>query len=215
MKIVSGIVRVCVIGILLYSVLMILRHPSEVYYGSTGTYPFSRGNAAEDVRAEITRQLHAFQDGYTQRDTSRLKPFMDQLFSQDNVLVLGTMPREVLTNHERTRGLVSSDWRTWGDCRFLMDHAHISASGNVAWISTIGYVKSDLSRFLILPLRLSAVMVKETDTWRFQHMQFQFDVDFSFILLTVIVLLIWLPLSLISLTVVTINSVRRRRTSVS
>jgi hypothetical protein len=211
MKIVIGILRVCLIGILLYSVLMILRHPSEAHYGSTGTYPFSRGNAAEDVRAEIIGQLHAFQSGYTQRDTSRLDPFMEQLFSRDNVLVLGTMPREVLTSHERTKGLVSSDWRTWGDCRFLMDDAHISASGNVAWISTIGYVKSDLSRFLILPLRLSAVMVKETDTWKFQQMQFQFDVDFSFILLTVVVLLIWLPMSLISLAVVTVRSVRRRR----
>jgi hypothetical protein len=138
---------------------------------------------------------------------------MEQLFSQDNVLVLGTMPREVLTNHERTKGLVSSDWRSWGDCRFLMDHAHISASGNVAWISTIGYVESDLSRFLILPLRLTAVMVKETDSWKFQQMQFQFDVDFSFILLTVIILLIWLPISLISLTVVAVNTVRRRSVS--
>jgi hypothetical protein len=192
---------------------MILRHPSEAYYGSEGTYPFSRGNAAEDVRAEIVRQLYAFQDGYTQRDTSGLESFMEQLFSEDNLLVLGTMPREVLTNHERAKSLVSSDWRSWGDCRFLMDEAHISASGNVAWVSTIGYVKFDMSRFLILPLRLSAVMVKEVDTWKFQQMQFQFDVDFSFILLTVVVLLVWFPISVVSLIVVTVNTVRRRRTS--
>jgi hypothetical protein len=139
---------------------------------------------------------------------------MEQLFSQDNVLVLGTQPREILTSYERTKGLVSSDWRSWGDCRFLMDNAHISTAGNVAWISTVGYVEFDMSRFLVLPLRLSAVLVKEADTWRFQHMQFQFDVDFSFLLLTIILLLIWLPISLISLTVVTVKTVRRRRMSV-
>jgi heme/copper-type cytochrome/quinol oxidase subunit 2 len=92
-----------------------------------------------------------------------------------------------------------------------MDNAHISTSGNVAWISTVGYVEFDMSRFLVLPLRLSAVMVKEADVWRFQQMQFQFDVDISSLLLTIILLLIWLPISLISLTVVTARSVRRRR----
>ena len=211
MKIINGIMRVCLIGILLYSVLIILRHPHKAYYGSTNTHPFSKGNAAEDVRAEIIQQLHEFQGGYIQRDTSRLQPFMEQLFSQDNILVLGTQPREILTSYERAKVLVSSDWRSWGDCTFLMDNAHISTSGNVAWISTVGYVEFDMSRFLVLPLRLSAVMVKEADFWKFQQMQFQFDVDISSLLLTLILLLIWLPISLISLTVVTVRSVRRRR----
>ncbi|MFC1545378.1 nuclear transport factor 2 family protein [Gemmatimonadota bacterium] len=87
---------------------------------------------------------------------------MEQLFSQDNILVLGTQPREILTSYERAQFLVSSDWRRWGDCTFLMDNAHISTSGKVAWISTVGYVEFDMSRFLVLPLRLSAVMVKDT-----------------------------------------------------
>lgn len=211
MRIANGIIRVCLICILLYSVLIVLRHPHKAYYGSTNTYPFSRGNAAEDVRAEIIKQLHEFHDGYIQRDTSRLEPFMEQLFSQDNILVLGTQPREILTSYERAKVLVSSDWKSWGDCTFLMDNAHISTSGNVAWISTVGYVEFDMSRFLVLPLRLSAVMVKEADFWKFQQMQFQFDVDISSLLLTIILLLIWLPVSLISLTVVTVRSVRRRR----
>ncbi|MFC1499815.1 nuclear transport factor 2 family protein [Candidatus Zixiibacteriota bacterium] len=136
---------------------------------------------------------------------------MEQLFSQDNILVLGTQPREILTSYERAQFLVSSDWRRWGDCTFLMDNAHISTSGKVAWISTVGYVEFDMSRFLVLPLRLSAVMVKEAELWKFQQMQFQFDVDITSLLVTIILLLIWLPISLISLTVVTVRSVRRRR----
>jgi hypothetical protein len=199
------------ISILLYSLILVLSHPDEVYYGSEETYIYGKGNAAEDVRSEIIQQLHKFQNGYTHRDTSHLELFMEELFSQDNILVLGTMPGEILRNYERATFLVSSDWRTWGDCRFLMDNAHISTAGDVAWISTIGYVEFDMSRFLVLPLRLSAVMVKENDAWKFQQMQFQFDIDFSPILVTFILLLVWLPISLASLTVVVVKRLNKKK----
>ena len=212
MIILKRILMVVFIFILLYSVIIILRHPHKEYYDTKDDFIFSKGNAPEDVRSEIIQQLYKFQDGYAHRDTSLLKPFMEQLFSQDNVLVLGTMPNEILKSYERTAVLVLSDWNTWGDCTFLMDNAHISTSGNVAWVSTIGYVKFDMSRFLVLPLRLSAIMVKEIDVWKFQYMQFQFDLDFSFLLLTLILLIIWLPVSLVSLTVVVVRSMRKPKT---
>lgn len=201
MEIFKRILRIAFVFILLYSTVIILRHTHKDYYDSRDDFLYSRGNAPEDVRSEIVRQLNVFQDGYARRDTTLLTPFMEQLFSQQNVLVLGTMPNEILRNHERARALVSSDWRTWGDCTFLMDNAHISTSGNVAWVSTIGYVQFDLSRFLVLPLRFSAVLVKETDAWRFQYMQFQFDLDFSFLLLTFVLLTLWFVVNLAGLSV--------------
>ncbi|UCC79104.1 MAG: nuclear transport factor 2 family protein [Candidatus Zixiibacteriota bacterium] len=211
MQIIKRILIVAIISILLYSLILVLSHPDEIYYGSDETRIYGKGNATEDVRAEIVQQLQKFQDGYTHRDTSLLDPFMEELFSKDNILVLGTMPGEILKNHERVKVLVSSDWRTWGDCRFQMDNAHISTAGDVAWISTIGYVEFDMSRFLVSPLRLSAVMVKENDVWKFQHMQFQFDVDFSPILATFILLLVWLPISLASLTVVIVKRFKKSK----
>jgi hypothetical protein len=124
-------------------------------------YVFSTGNASESVRAEILEQLQKFQDGYTRRDIDQVDPFMEQLFSQENALVLGTMPDEIYIGYDDISDLIFSDWNAWGDVTFIMDTAHISTSGNVAWIATIGFVEFDLSRFLVLPLRLSAVMVKE------------------------------------------------------
>jgi hypothetical protein len=147
MKIFKQIFKVVLISILLYSVIITLKHPHKAYYDSKDAFIFSKGNAPESVRAEIIKQLHKFQDGYTHRDTSQLKPFMEQLFSQANTLVLGTMPNEILMGQEKASRLVFSDWKSWGDCTFLMDNAHISTSGDVAWISTIGYVKFDMSRF--------------------------------------------------------------------
>ncbi|MFC1475423.1 nuclear transport factor 2 family protein [Candidatus Zixiibacteriota bacterium] len=209
MKVVKGIMMVGLISILLYSVIIILDHPNKAYYNAKEAFIYSKGNAPEAIRSEIVQQLHKFQEGYTHRDTSLLKPFMEQLFSQDNILILGTQPREVLKDYDRAGILVSSDWRTWGDCTFLMDNAHISTSGNVAWISTIGYVEFDMSQFLVLPLKLTAVMVKENAVWKFQQMQFQFDLDFSPLLLTLILLLIWLPVSLVSLAVVIVRRLRK------
>jgi len=210
MKIFRRILTVVFVSLLLYSVLIILRHPYKAYYDSKDTFLYSKGSAPEEVRTEIVEQLHRFQEGYSQRDISRLEPFMAELFSENNILILGTMPQEILKNFERATVLVSSDWRTWGDCTFLMDNAHISTSGNVAWVSTIGYVKFDMSRFLVLPLRFSAVMViQETDVWNFRYMHFHFDLDISSILVTLILLLIWLPVSLISLSVVTFRRLRK------
>jgi len=205
MKIVKQVFKVVLISVLLYSVIIILRHPHKAYYDAKDDYIFSNGNAPDSVRSEIMEQLHKFQDGYTHRDTAQLKSFMEQLFSQEDILVLGTMPNEILIGQDKVSQLVLSDWKSWGDCTFLMNNAHISTSGDVAWISTIGYVKFDLSRFLILPLRLSAVMVKENLAWKFQYLQFQFDLDFTFLLLTIVLLIIWLSVSLVSLTVMTVR----------
>jgi hypothetical protein len=209
MKIVKQLIKVVMISVLLYSVLVVLRHPLKDYYNAQDKFIYSKGNAPDSVRSEIIEQLHKFQKGYTLRDTSQLKAFMRQLFSQENILVLGTMPIEILIGQDRVSRLILSDWKSWGDCTFLMNNAHISTSGNAAWFSTIGYVKFDMSRFLNLPLRLSGVMIRHKDVWKFQYLQFQFDLDFTFLLFTIILLIIWLSLSLVALTVISFRILRQ------
>jgi hypothetical protein len=209
MKVARQVLTVLFVSILLLLMIVILRHPHKEYYDAREEYVYSYGNAPDSVRSEITEQLHRFQDGYTRRDTAQVDPFVEQLFSEENVLVLGTMPDEIYIGRKKASKLVYADWNAWGDCTFLMDNAHISTSGDVAWISTIGYVKFDLSRFLVLPLRLSAVMVKEGLTWRFQYMQFQFDLNLISLFLVIALLVVWLGVSLISLVVVIVRERRK------
>jgi hypothetical protein len=209
MRIVRAVLQVGVIALLLYSVIVVLGHPRQRYKESESTFVFSKGNAPDEVRAEIVGQLREFQEGYRRRDTSRLQPFMDELFAKADTLVLGTQPREVVVGRERVSRLIASDWRSWGDCTFQMDRAHISTAGNVAWVATIGYVQFDMCQYLVLPLRLSAVMVAEDGVWRFQYMQFQFDLDCSPLLATIGILLLWLPISLVQLTVVIVGTFRQ------
>ncbi len=192
----------------------LFRHPEESYYGvsAPGDFVFgSPGNAPDEVRAEVIAQLHLFQRGYTDRDTSRIGEFMASLFSDENVLVLGTMPREVLSDARGAERLVRSDWRSWGDVRFIIDAAQISSAGEVAWVATKGYVRFDLSRLLVLPLRFTAVMVREDGAWKFQQQQFQFDLDLTPVLVLQLVLGAWLAVEIILLAISLVRALAQYR----
>jgi len=140
---------------------------------------------------------------------------MQSLYSNDNILILGTMPGEIFTGYKSATGLVKDDWESWDDCHFAMDSANISSNGDVAWFSSRGYVKFDLSRLLVIPLRFTGVMVKENGTWKFQQQQFQFDVDFSFSMLATVLLFVWLVVSVITLVIATIKSLKKRTSGAS
>ncbi|HNW54134.1 MAG TPA: nuclear transport factor 2 family protein [Bacteroidales bacterium] len=190
-------VRIILLFAVLFLVTRVLKRADERSYGSTSTAVFSKGNAPDSIRKEVLEQLHKFQEGYTKRDTSQVKYFMNSLYSKDNLLVAGTRPREIDIGYEQAGELVKSDWESWGDCRFAMDSANISSSGNVTWFSARGFVKFDLSHLLVMPLRFTGVMVKEEGTWKFQKQQFQFDIDFSTLLPAILLLTAWLAVELV------------------
>lgn len=93
----------------------------------------------EQIRAVLQR----FQDGYTQRDVSRLDEFMT-LFA-DDAEVIGTngarpAEGEWYVDKAGARELVQGDWEGWGDLRLDVAGAHIDARGNVAWLTVSGTV---------------------------------------------------------------------------
>jgi hypothetical protein len=214
MKIVKILFRIVLILLILFLVTRTFRRADERSYRTASVAFFSKGNAPDSIRKEVLTQLHKFQDGYSKRDTSQLESFMSSLYSKDNILILGTMPAEIFTGYKRASHLVKNDWESWGDCHFAMDSANISSSGNIAWFSSRGYVKFDLSSLLVIPLRLSGVMVKENGTWKFQQQQFQFDVDFSFSMLASVLLVIWLVFSIVNLVVVIVKNLRKKTSGI-
>jgi len=190
MKIVNGFLILFGLGLTLFIATRTFKIQHKEYYNQKEKYVFSQGNADLETRKQIEQKLLQFQDGYEARDTSVLAFFMDDLFSQENILILGTMPNEIYSGYDEATDLVRSDWLEWGDVRLLVQNANISTQGNVAWISTIGFVEFDLSRFLVLPLRFSGVLVQENFGWKFQQVQFQFDLDSSFTVM--VILLLWI-----------------------
>ena len=190
------LLRVFLLLVILFLVTRLFKKADEEVILSPAKSFYSKGNAPDSIRQEIVDQLKRFQDGYSKRDTKNIDSFMESLYSRENILILGTMPGEIYSGHHNAARLVSTDWESWGDCKFEIDSANISSSGNTAWIATRGFVKFDLSRLLVIPLRLTGIMVKEDQEWRFQQQQFQFDIDFSFSLLATLVLSAWILISI-------------------
>ena len=173
--------------------------PHQDFQEDTSLFLYDEGNASPEVRAEILQQLELFQKGYTERDTSILESYMEQLFSKENILILGVMPGEIYSGYVEAADLVSSDWLYWGDVEMLIESSNISASDSVAWFSMIGHVVFDMSSWLDLPLRVSGVMVQEEQSWKFQQLQFQFDLNMTWVLYVIILLSILLLVSIIRL----------------
>ena len=199
MKIVYSCLILCGLGLTLFITTRTFKIPHKTFYNNLDVYVFSKGNADPEVRNQIEQKLRQFQEGYEARDTTVLYYFMDDLFSQENILILGTMPNEIYAGYDEASDLVRSDWLHWGDVRLLVQNANISTQGNVAWISTIGFVEFDLSRFLVLPLRFSGVLVQEDFGWKFQQAQFQFDLDSSFTVMAILLLWLLFGLSILRL----------------
>ena len=199
MKIVYSCLILCGLGLTLFITTRTIKIPHKTFYNNKDVYVFSKGNADPEVRNQIEQKLRQFQEGYEARDTTVLYYFMDDLFSQENILILGTMPNEIYSGYDEASDLVRSDWLHWGDVRLLVQNANISTQGNVAWISTIGFVEFDLSRFLVLPLRFSGVLVQEDFGWKFQQVQFQFDLDSSFTVMAILLLWLLFGLSILRL----------------
>jgi len=215
MQIVKILVRIVLILVVLFLVTRTFKRADERKYGNTSAAVFSKGNATDSIRKEVLAHLYKFQEGYSKRDTRQVESFMNSLYSKDNILILGTMPGEIFKEYKGATELVKSDWESWGDCRFAMDSANISSTGNVAWFSARGYVKFDMSSLLVIPLRLTGVLVKEEGSWKFEQQQFQFDIDFSFSLLAAVLLFIWLVVSVITLIAETIKSLKKRTSGAS
>jgi hypothetical protein len=199
------LLRITVLAFILILVSRVFRKADENSILYPADAPFSLGNAPDSTRIDIVSQLWKFQDGYLKRDPKNIDAFMQSLYSRDNILILGTMPKEVYTGFDNAARLVKTDWESWGDCRFGIESANISSSGNTAWFSTRGYVEFDLSSLLILPLRLSGIMVKEEKVWKFQQQQFQFDIDLTMNLIVILLITVWIFINSINLVIKTVN----------
>ncbi len=210
MKIFLNVLLAVGLALALFIVTLTFQIPHQEYQDDPSKFLYDQGNAPAAVRAEIMEQLELFQEGYDQRDTSILESYMEQLFSRENILILGTMPGEIYSGYVEAADLVSSDWLYWGDVHMLVESSNISASDSVAWFSMIGHVIFDMSSLLDLPLRVSGVMVQGDQGWKFQQLQFQFDLNTQWVLYVIVLLAILLLISLIRLVFIIIRTASRR-----
>ncbi|OGU61381.1 MAG: hypothetical protein A2V66_16000 [Ignavibacteria bacterium RBG_13_36_8] len=85
----------------------------------------------------IINTLNKFQEGYTNRDTTVIDDYIQDLFVED-VVIIGTGPSEWITNIDMAHRLVLSDWKYWGDVKLDIDNAKIQIHNDVAWVAVKG-----------------------------------------------------------------------------
>lgn len=146
MRLILNIVLVAGFALALVLTGRMLTIPHQEFQEDASMFLYGRGNATPEIRAEILDHLEQFKGGYEQRDTSALASYMEQLFSRETILILGTMPGEIYAGYDQAADLVQSDWLYWGDVQLLAESANISSKDSVAWFSMIGHVVFDLSR---------------------------------------------------------------------
>lgn len=105
-----------------------------------------KGNACEDVQSSVRLTLIKFQEGYTNRDLNMLDEFVEELFVNDNdSLIVGTADSEWCNGKDEIKNLIGSDWKYWGNVILDIDGATVSSLGDVAWVTTEGFLHSSLT----------------------------------------------------------------------
>ena len=72
------------------------------------------GDAPPAVRSGVLAALRDFHEGYVRRNPAELGPFMERLFSRDDVLLIGTDTGEWARGYPAVSEFIRGDWRQWG-----------------------------------------------------------------------------------------------------
>jgi hypothetical protein len=104
----------------------------------------------EAIRAVLRR----FQDGYTERDLSRLDEVMGLFAPGDAPEMIGIGATERFQGRAQIREMIESDWKYWGDVIFDVDEARVRVHGDVAWLTTRGAVVQSATHDEAMPFYL-------------------------------------------------------------
>jgi ketosteroid isomerase-like protein len=131
------------------------------------------GDAPAPVRLGVLASLRDFQKGYVRRDIRELDEFMNRLFpNSDDILLLGTNSGEWVQGRSAVSKFIGDDWQKWGDFRFSVENSVVSSAGDVAWVASTGVVHDQMAD---RPVRFSAMLTRNGNTWVFRQLQFQWD----------------------------------------
>lgn len=142
---------------------------------------YTLGNATHQDRQAIINTLSVLQQGYYERDVTKIDYYTDKTIDTTSIVILGTNPNEILIGKEGVQRLLYGDWKFWGDVKFNLDKTHVSVSNNTAYFALTGTIKIDVWK-MNFPLRITGVMVKDNSKWLINKLQFQYDFNTNYII---------------------------------
>lgn len=120
---------------------------------------------------EVREVLSNFQNGYDNRDTSKIDEFL-QMFS-DDIVYIGIASHEFFNGKESVRKLTVWDWNKWFDLKIPVDEIDIRTDNNVAWFEVIGE-SGPWRDGKIYEIRMVGSLIKNKDKWLFKQICFSY-----------------------------------------
>ena len=91
---------------------------------------------------------------YEKRDIEKMDKCIDDTMLPDEILILGTNPREIFIGRERAKNLLWGDWKFWGQADIDADKTVFNRVGDAIYFVVRGQVKLDIWRFII-PIKIT------------------------------------------------------------
>ena len=183
MRFITGGLTVIFLILLLYLILRgyldsrrELRSPGEV---KGETLP-------DDLREAALRPLRALGTYYDKRDAELADACIDDTMLPDELVILGTNPREIFHGRDGARQLLTSDWKYWGQVTYFTDDTSLFREGDSIYFVLRGKINLNILHFLI-PLKMTDVLKEKDGIWRISKIQFANELESSYLIIA------WIP----------------------
>ena len=141
------------------------------------------GAAADELSYGKGNYVNAY---YEKRDPEQADACIDETMLPEELLILGTNPREIFHGREGAKCLLQGDWKYWGQLTLDVERTALSQAGNALYFVMRGQIKLDIWRFH-LPIKITGVLEKRDNLWYISKLQFINDLNTNYVILA------WVP----------------------
>ncbi|MBR1931934.1 MAG: hypothetical protein IJ833_10780 [Lachnospiraceae bacterium] len=134
-----------------------------------------------ELKSAAMRPLKELAIYYEKRDIEQVDRCIYDTMLPDEILILGTNPREIFIGRERAKNLLWGDWKYWGQTDIDADKAVFNRVEGTIYFVMRGQVKLDIWRFII-PIKITGVLRERDDKWYISKLQFINDFNTNYVI---------------------------------
>lgn len=134
-----------------------------------------------ELRSAALHPLKVLAGYYEKRDIEQIDKCIDDTMLPDEILILGTNPKEIFIGRERAKNLLWGDWKFWGQADIDADKTVFNRVGDAIYFVVRGQVKLDIWHFII-PIKITGVLREKDDKWYISKLQFINDFNTNYVI---------------------------------
>lgn len=138
------------------------------------------------LREAALRPLRRLGEYYLKRDPEQADACIEETMLPDDLLILGTNPKEIFWGREGARNLLQGDWKTWGLASFDADGTVFGRAGDAIHFVMRGKIRLDFFHICI-PFKITGVLIETEGVWRIGKLQFVNDLNTNYVIIA------WIP----------------------